>query len=122
MEAMDALNACFDCTDWNVFFDAESSPDEAVDRVTSYINFCIDVMAPAMDVKMYPNKKPWISQDIATLLIQRKQASMEGDMEETKNQQRKVRGQVTENKKKCLDGLYTSTGRVAHVLTLLNVS
>ena len=61
MEAMDALNACFDCTDWNVFFDAESSPDEAVDRVTSYINFCIDVMVPAMDFKMYPNKKPWIS-------------------------------------------------------------
>ena len=98
MEATDALNACFDCTDRDVFFDAESSLVQVVDRVTSYINFCIDVLVPVKEVKIHPNNKPWITRDIATLLMQRKQAFREGYMEETKNLRRKVRRQITENK------------------------
>ena len=35
MEAIDAFNTCFDDSDWDVFFDAESSLHEVVDRVTS---------------------------------------------------------------------------------------
>ena len=98
MEATDALNACFDCADWDVFFYAESSLVEVVDRVTSYVNFCIDVLVPVKEVKIHPNNKPWITRDIATLLMQRKQAFREGNMEETKNLRRKFRGQITENK------------------------
>ena len=81
-----------------MFFYAESSPVEVVDRVTSYINFCIDVLVPVKEVKIHPNNKPWITRDIATLLMQRKQAFREGNTEETKNLRRKVRGQITENK------------------------
>ena len=89
IEATDALNACFDCADWDVFFDAESSLVEVVDRVTSYVNFCIDVLVPVKEVKIHPNNKPWITRDIATVLMQRKQALREGNMEEDEESAKK---------------------------------
>ena len=89
IEATDALNACFDCADRDVFFDAESSLVEVVDRVTSYVNFCIDVLVPVKEVKIHPNNKPWITRDIATVLMQRKQAFREGNMEEDEESAKK---------------------------------
>ena len=66
--------------------------------VIDTVNICIDILVPDKEVKIYPNNKPWITRDIATLLMQRKQAFREGYMEETKNLRRKVRRQITENK------------------------
>ncbi|KAK7505570.1 hypothetical protein BaRGS_00003315, partial [Batillaria attramentaria] len=36
------LQGCFDCTDWEVFYDACRTLDELVDTVTAYIRFCVD--------------------------------------------------------------------------------
>ena len=69
----------------DLFCDVESSLDEVVDRVISYYNFFIDMLVPVKDIKIYSKNKPWITQDIATLLMRRKQAFREGKMEDTKN-------------------------------------
>ena len=53
------------------------------------------MLVPVKDVVIVPNKKPWIAQDIATLLIQGKQAFRERNTDEMKNLQKKARGQIT---------------------------
>ena len=89
----DGSHGCFECLlrlrRLGCVFYAESSLVEVVDRVTSYINFCIDVLVPVKEVKIHPNNKPWITRDIATLLMQRKQAFREGNMEEDEESAKK---------------------------------
>ena len=51
----------FDCTDWDVLKGASESVNEATDVISSYINFCEDMLIPTKMVKIFPNNKPWIT-------------------------------------------------------------
>lgn len=50
---------CFDTTDWSV---VQSLHGEDIDGLThcltDYLNFCMDVVAPAKTVRRYPNNEP----------------------------------------------------------------
>ena len=46
-EAVEDLQACLDCTDWEVFRTASNSLDEYTEAVTSYISFCEDSCVPS---------------------------------------------------------------------------
>jgi hypothetical protein len=95
-----ALSACFDLTDWDVFFESSASLEDAVEAVTAYVNFCTDMLIPAKEVKVYANSKPWVTKDIADTLKARQQKFKEGDTQAVKDLQRELRARVKENKKK----------------------
>ena len=97
-EASQTLNACFDCTDWDVFFESSSSLEEATEAVTEYINFCTDMLIPARDVRIFPNGKPWVTKDIADLLKQRQCKHRDGDMEGVRSKQKEIKAKIRQNK------------------------
>ena len=94
-DACQLLNGCFDCTDWDVFFEASSSLAEALDTVTSYIHFCTDMLVPQKEVLIYPNRKPWITDHTGILLKQRQAKLREGDTQAVKDLQKAVSREVT---------------------------
>ena len=60
--ACEALMGCFECTDWDMFFEAnESQNDDLLDCITSYIQWCKDNIIETKSVKVYANNKPWVS-------------------------------------------------------------
>ena len=71
-ECIDKLQGCFDCTDWTVLFDDECNLDRQVDVITSYINFCTDMIIPTKQVTMFPNNKPWVTKELKLLLNEKK--------------------------------------------------
>ena len=63
-EVEDTVQGCFECTNWDTFFDSSDTIDETVDVISEYINFCEDTIVPVKSIKSYPNNKPWIIKDI----------------------------------------------------------
>ena len=62
---LSSLQACFDCTDWQGFFDAcGDNIDELIETVSSYITFCVDSVIPSKQVVIFPNNKPWVTKDL----------------------------------------------------------
>lgn len=56
-DAVETLQGCFQCTDWDVLTDG-SSPEEATEVVTHYITFCEEMIVPTKTVKVFSNNKP----------------------------------------------------------------
>lgn len=56
-----------------------------------YLNFCMDVVAPAKTVRCYPNSKPWVTCAVKAVLIKKKAAFKGGDKEAIKAAQREVK-------------------------------
>jgi len=63
------LQACFDCTDWEVFYDSCETIEELVDVISDYIVFCEDTVVPSKAVKIYPNNKPWFGKELKQKLL-----------------------------------------------------
>ena len=63
-ESLQALQGCFDCTEWAVFKNSSQSLDEYTDVVTSYINFCEESIIPTKAVTIYGNSKPWYCKEV----------------------------------------------------------
>ena len=99
-ESADRLNACFDCTDWSVFLDEDTTLDETTDVISSYINFCVDTVLPTKEIKIYQNSKPWITKDLKHLLKERQSALKEKDTKKMKLTQKKIDQRIREEKKK----------------------
>ncbi|TWW80579.1 hypothetical protein D4764_01G0003940 [Takifugu flavidus] len=50
--AEEALKDCFNITDWDVLLgEHEEDIDEMTDRLTDYLNFCVDVVVPTKTVQ-----------------------------------------------------------------------
>jgi len=68
----EALQDCFQCTDWGMLQEAYG---EDIDGITScttdYINFCMDIVVPTRSVRCFANNKPWITSNIKDLLNQK---------------------------------------------------
>ena len=71
-ECVSELQGCFDCTDWDVLIRASESVNEATDVISSYINFCEDMLIPTKMVKIYPNNKPWITKALKKTINEKK--------------------------------------------------
>ena len=99
-ESADRLNACFECTDWDVFLEYGSTLDETTDVISSYINFCVDTVLQTKEIKLYPNSKPWITKDLKQLLKERQSALKERDTMKMKLTQKKIDRRIKEEKKK----------------------
>lgn len=95
-EARETLQACYECTDWEVLQDTEGNrgdtdTDRKVDCFTSYLTFCRDAVAPVRTVRCFPNNKPWITCDIKKLLNQKKAAFRDGDQGKRKQVQQELK-------------------------------
>src|SRR4029434_8929992 len=72
------LQACLDCTDWEVFRTASNSLDEYTEAVTSYISFCEDSCVPSRTRVSYNNDKPWFTAKPRKLRLEREEAFRSG--------------------------------------------
>ncbi|KAI4891143.1 hypothetical protein NFI96_005363 [Prochilodus magdalenae] len=60
--AIFTLQDCFKTTDWQMFGDAAGTDiNEYTDSITSYISKCTDDIVPKINVRTFPNQKPWIN-------------------------------------------------------------
>ncbi len=64
------LQDCFALTDWDVFKAAATLEDSSVsvqdyaEYVTGYISTCVDNIVPTIQVRKFPNQKPWINTQV----------------------------------------------------------
>ncbi|XP_058042562.1 uncharacterized protein LOC131200143 isoform X1 [Ahaetulla prasina] len=67
------LQACFDCTDWNIFEDTSAG------TVTSYVSFCEDLYIPTKTLRIYSNNKLWFTPKLKQLRHSKEEAYRKGD-------------------------------------------
>ena len=91
MISIEELRGCFEATNWDVFTDNCSDPDELVDTVTSYVKFCEETVIKTKSVHVYPNNKPWVTKDLKVHLNQKKLAFLKGKKEEYKEKEKEFR-------------------------------
>ena len=78
-EAVEDLQACWDCTDWEVFRTATNSLDEYTEAVTSYISFCEYSCVTSRTRVCYNNDKPWFTAKLKNLRLEKEEAFRRGD-------------------------------------------
>ena len=73
--SIDKLNACFECTDWDMFIeDAAGNVNTLTEVTTSYIHFCTESILTTKSVKIFPNNKPWITPDLRKAILRKHQS------------------------------------------------
>lgn len=83
-EAIEKLQACLECTNWDIFKDTAKDLDELTETVSDYIAFCEETCIDKKQVTIYPNNKPWFTSKIKQLLRKKHQAFKAGDMNQYK--------------------------------------
>ena len=91
--AIDTLQACFECTEWEVLTQGNSL-EEATDVVTDYITFCEAMVVPTKTVKVFSNNKPWITKALKSTLNEKKIAFFSGNKIESKLIKKKLNKQL----------------------------
>ena len=99
-ESVEELQGCFECTDWDVFFNSCDDVNDATDVISSYVSFCRDMIIPSKTIKIFPNNKPWISKSLKSTLNEKKIAFQTGDRQNRKQIQAKLRKELKEAKRK----------------------
>ncbi|XP_075955445.1 uncharacterized protein LOC142957475 [Anarhichas minor] len=98
-EAIDALQDCFESTDWDVLCGPHVEDlNSMTDCITEYIKFCEQTAIPSRSVHCFPNNKPWITSDLKALLNKKKAAFRSGDREEIRTVQRDLKIKLRECK------------------------
>ena len=82
---------CFEATNWDVFTDNSTDPDELVTTATSCVEFCEETVIKTKSVHVYPNDKAWVTKDLKVHLNQKKPAFLKGKKEEYKEKEKEFR-------------------------------
>ena len=90
-ETAQQLQACSECTDWNVFIDSTDDLNELIDTASSYVKFCEDLIKPSKQVECYSDHKPWITKDIKHIINKKKQIYSQGDKNRTQSRSERTR-------------------------------
>jgi len=99
LEANDALQDCFESTDWDVLCGPHGEDiNSMTDCITEYIKFCEHTTIPSRTVRCFPNNKPWITRDLKALLNMKKAAFRSGDRDELRRAQRNLKVKLREGK------------------------
>ena len=61
-ESKGQLKACFDQTNWEIF--QEGSRGEMTAVTNDYINFCVQLVVPTKEIKIYLNSKSYVTKVI----------------------------------------------------------
>ncbi len=82
----EALQDCFDTTDWDMFkqaatYNNTTDLQEYSETVTAYITKCIDDVTVTKTITVRANQKPWLTGEVYRLLKARNAAFRAGDEE-----------------------------------------
>lgn len=100
-DSISSLQACFDCTDWQGFFDAcGDNIDELTETVSSYVTFCIDSVIPSKQVVIFPNNKPWVTKVLKSAINKKKNIFFTGNPQEKKAVAKEVKAEIAKAKAK----------------------
>ncbi len=82
----EALQDCFDTTDWDMFkqaatYNNTTDLQEYSETVTAYITKCIDDVTVTKSITIRANQKPWLTGEVYRLLKARNAAFRAGDEE-----------------------------------------
>ena len=102
-DAEEALNGCFHSTDWPVFFESSETLDEAVDVMSSYVNFCVDTVLDKKDIKVYGNDKPWLNGETKKVINEKMSTFKTESKEERKVTQKKLDKVIKQAKNRFAD-------------------
>lgn len=84
--AMEALQDCFECTDWDMFktaatYNGYTSIDEYAISVSAYISKCTEDVSVMKTIITRANQKPWLTAEVCKMLKARNIAFKSGDVE-----------------------------------------
>ena len=96
--AIQRLQGCFACTDWDVFI--EDGIDRSAEVVLDYIGFCQDLCIPKKRVTILGNDKPCFSSSLQRALCERDTAFRSGDVMAFKQAKYKFERAVRSAKRK----------------------
>lgn len=77
--SVEQLQDRFDDTDWDLFFNTGNNRNEITDTISAYIQFCEKNVIRAKMVRIFPNNKTWVSEDLKRCLNDKKRAFCNGD-------------------------------------------
>lgn len=78
------LQACFDCTNWDMFRSTSNNLDEYTETTTSYFSFCGDCCKPSRTRVSYNYDKAWFTDKLKHLRLQKEEAFRSGDRDQYK--------------------------------------
>ena len=87
--AVEELQSCFECTEWDMFI--EVNPD---------LNELTDTIIPQKTVKVFPNNKPWITKVVKDVINKKKQVFGQGDKMNLKIVQKELKRVIKIEKEK----------------------
>ena len=97
--SVDELQASFECTDWDIFIEANPELNGLTDAVGCYIHFCVECI-PQKTVKVFPNNKPWITKAVKDVINKKKQIFGQGDKIKLKEVQKELKRVIKMEKEK----------------------
>eukprot|EP00061_Rhincodon_typus_P014684 g41868.t1 len=68
MAVKELLWVCLKSVDWSMLKNSPANPDEYARVITNFISKCVEDCVPKKSIRMYPNWKPWMNQEIHCLL------------------------------------------------------
>lgn len=82
--AMEALQDCFECTEWDMFkkaatFSDHINMDEYAMTVSAYINKCMEDVSVTKTITTRANQKPWMTNEVRKMHKVRNSAFKSGD-------------------------------------------
>lgn len=92
------LQACLECTDWNTLIENGTDISGNMDIFNAYFNFCLDMLIPTKDMKIYPNNKPWINKKLISLLNEKCRIRQSGNINQKKELQKRINKKITDSK------------------------
>ncbi len=108
----EALQDCFDTTDWNMFkqaatYNNTTDLQEYSETVTAYITKCIDDVTVTKTITVRANQTPWLTGEVYSLLKARNAAFRAGDEEGLKTARANLSRGIREAKRQ-------NSRRIAH--------
>ena len=98
-EATEALQDCFETTDWDVLCSPHGEDIDAMtDCITDYIKFCTENTVPTKKVRCFSNSKPWVTPELKALLKEKRRVFRSGDKEELRRVQKELKKKIKEGK------------------------
>ncbi|XP_077985307.1 uncharacterized protein LOC144439947 [Glandiceps talaboti] len=97
-DSVEILQACFECTDWSMFFDSCSDKEELSDTIISYIKFCEDSFIGTKTIQVFANTKPWVRKDLRSQLAEIRKAFKQSDTIKVREQRKVFRSMVKQAK------------------------
>lgn len=93
-DSIQELMGCFECTDWDLFKSECTDLDDLTETVTSYIEFCEDLVIHKKPCIVFPNNKPWITKQVKSSINLRNIYFKQGDSIRYKEANKQVRNEV----------------------------